>query len=257
MNVQEEINEITNWMKNYINESQTKGFVIGLSGGIDSSVVATLAVNAVGKENVLGLIMPCYSNPQDAQDAYSIIDFLDISHNNINIYETFTALTKCNLTNNSVYNNKLINANIKARIRMTVLYTYSELHNYLVAGTGNLSELEIGYFTKYGDGGVDIEPIGNYYKTEVIKIAKKLNIPEQIITKPPSAGLWQDQTDEQEIGMTYEQLDEVLKAINNDDIKKIDKMDINTIENVKNMIKIAKHKNNAPPKYEREIENED
>jgi NAD+ synthase len=140
-------------------------------------------------------------------------------------------------------------ANLKARLRMNSYYFIGQsLGKYLVGGTGNRTELEIGYFTKYGDGGVDFEPIGGLYKCEVREIAKLLNIPEKIINKPPSAGLWKGQTDEDEIGITYDLLDEILYRID----YKLDLNDINEkdVERVKGMMKSARHKLEMPPIYQ-------
>ncbi|MHC1587128.1 MAG: NAD(+) synthase, partial [Candidatus Syntropharchaeia archaeon] len=137
----------------------------------------------------------------------------------------------------------LASANVKPRLRMTTLYYFANKMNYLVAGTGNKSELSIGYFTKYGDGGVDILPIGHLLKTEVRELAKKLGIPEKIIKKIPSAGLWEGQTDEGEIGMSYESLDRILSSINS--IK-----EGKEVERVKEMIKKAKHKRKPPEIFE-------
>ena len=245
MNIKKEIKNISDWMKEYLNKSGMNGFVIGLSGGLDSSVVACLAVKAIKKENVVGIIMPCYSNEQDAKDAETIANFLNINYYYWSIDYVYNMITRTDM------NNSIALANLKSRLRMVYLYYYANNMNYLVAGTGNLSELQIGYATKFGDGGVDMEPIGNYYKTEVYEIAKELKIPEQIIKKAPSAGLWEDQTDEDEIGMTYKELDIILKAINKGESKLLDKFDIDKIEKVQHMIKKAKHKNALPPRYEK------
>jgi len=126
----------------------------------------------------------------------------------------------------------------------------------LVAGTGNLSELMIGYFTKFGDGGVDIEPIGNYYKTEVYEMAKYMpEIPENIKIKAPSANLWDGQTDEDEIGFSYAKLDEILRALNENNISKLDTLPIDEIEKVQKMIKQTAHKSKIPPRFEVERSN--
>jgi len=153
------------------------------------------------------------------------------------------------ITANNFESNNLATANLKARLRMVTCYfTAQSKGNYLIGGTGNRTELAIGYFTKYGDGGVDIEPLGGLYKCEVKEIAKKLNIPEDIINKPPSAGLWEGQTDEGEIGMTYDIMDEIIYRIDHSlSLNDLDKKDV---ERVKEMMNTSKHKNNMPPTFE-------
>lgn len=141
-----------------------------------------------------------------------------------------------------IKSNKIAQANIKPRLRMTMLYYMGHsFGNYLVAGTGNRSELAIGYFTKYGDGGVDFEPIGALYKAEVREIARFLGIPDKIINKPPSAGLWEGQTDEDEIGLTYDLLDEIIYRI--DHFLGFEGLNDKDVKKVINMIKSAEHKN--------------
>ena len=182
-----------------------KGIVLGLSGGIDSSVVATLAARALGPENVLGIMMPSSVNqPQDIEDAKLVATKLGIKTKTISIQPMLDAFSS------QLKPEKRAVANLMARIRMCVLYYHANTRNYLVAGTGNKSEISIGYFTKCGDGGCDILPIGELYKTQVRQLAKSMGIPKVIIDKVPTAGLWPGQTDEGEIGMTYEELDKAL-----------------------------------------------
>ena len=240
------ITEIQDWIREYVANANADGIVVGLSGGIDSSLTSTLCVNALGKTRVIGLGLPCESNPKDLNDAKLIaaqlgIKFivLDLS----SIYEEFLRLTSSSLKSNN-----LSNANLKARLRMTTWYFASQsMGNYLIGGTGNRTELAIGYFTKYGDGGIDFEPIGGLYKCEVRFIANRLNIPDCIINKPPSAGLCEGQTDEGEIGMKYDELDEIIYRI--DYGLSIDDLDIDKVKKVKDMIRLAEHKNKMPPLY--------
>jgi NAD+ synthase len=181
------------------------GVVLGLSGGIDSSVVAALAARALGPENVLGIMMPSSVNsPQDLEDSKVLAKKLGIKTKVISIQPMLDAFSS------QLKPEKRAIANLMARIRMCVLYYHANTMNYLVVGTGNKSEISIGYFTKCGDGGCDILPIGELYKTQVRQLAKTLGIPKAIIDKTPTAGLWPGQTDEGEIGMTYEQLDSTL-----------------------------------------------
>jgi NAD+ synthase len=200
---------IENYIAQEVAKSDKSGIVLGLSGGLDSSVVAALGKNALGKERVHGIIMPSFSNTKsDYDDAVSLAKNLGISYNAISIEDLLGSFKATGL-----FESKMAYANIKPRIRMALLYGYANSNNYLVAGTGNRSEIMIGYFTKFGDGGADILPIGGLYKTQVFEIAKYLAIPEMIIRKKPSAGLWENQTDEEEIGMTYRNLDLILAGI--------------------------------------------
>ena len=200
---------IENYIAGEVAKSNKCGIVLGLSGGIDSSVVAALGKNALGKEKVHGIIMPSSSNTKsDYDDAVSLAKGLGISYEAVpieDILESFKAT--------GLFEGKMAYANIKPRIRMSLLYGYANSNNYLVAGTGNRSEIMIGYFTKFGDSGVDILPIGSLYKTQVFELAESLGIPEQIIKKKPSAGLWENQTDEAELGITYRNLDLILAGI--------------------------------------------
>ena len=198
---------ISQWLKNEVEGSEKSGAIFGLSGGLDSAVVAALVQMALG-EKCLALVMPCRSNTNDERDALEIAQTFDIKTERVDLALPFNELLKLLPSGN-----KLAVGNIKPRLRMTVAYYYANCLNYLVVGTGNKSELEAGYFTKYGDGGVDILPLGGLYKTQVRKLAKELKIPERIIKKPPSAGLWEGQTDEGELMMKYEDLDKTLIAL--------------------------------------------
>ncbi|MGI9951883.1 NAD(+) synthase [Moorellaceae bacterium AZ2] len=198
------------WIQEKVQKSGCQGVVLGLSGGIDSAVVAALCKRAF-PENSLGLIMPCYSNPRDAEDAELVARTLSLPTKTIVLDAVYDALVEA-LTGSPYIpqERSLALANIKPRLRMTALYYWANKLNYLVVGTGNKSELAVGYFTKYGDGGVDILPLANLVKTQVRELALYLHIPESIINKPPSAGLWEGQTDEGEMGLTYAVLDHYL-----------------------------------------------
>jgi NAD+ synthase len=240
------ITEIQKWIKNYIISAEVDGVIIGISGGIDSAVTTVLCVNALGKENVIGLSLPCSSIPEDIRDAEQFARKLGIQFIKIDLTRIYNKFIE--ITSPLIESNQIAMANLKPRLRMMTLYYIGQsLGKYLVGGTSNRTELAIGYFTKYGDGGVDFEPIGELYKSEIRKIAKLLNVPKKIIKKPPSAGLWVGQTDEAEIGLTYEILDEIVYRIDSnlpmDDLKK------DNVKKVKEMIRSSCHKKQMPPSY--------
>jgi len=199
------------WMEDKVIEAKAKGIVFGLSGGLDSAVVAALSIR-IFPQNTLAIIIPCHSLEADINDALDFIDKFNIPYKIINLSKVYDSLIHLLKDKEKEESFKLAEANIKSRLRMTTLYYFANELNYLVVGTGNKSELMIGYFTKYGDGGVDILPLGNLVKSQVRELAKYLGIPKKIINKPPSAGLWEGQTDEKEIGISYEQLDKYLRT---------------------------------------------
>jgi NAD+ synthase len=232
--ISEKTNKIIHWIKKQVLDAGKKGTVFGLSGGIDSAVIAAMCKQAFPEEN-MALILPCESNLSDIKDALQIVDKFQIKYNNIDLTDIYKDLLKVMRLDS----HKMAKANIKPRLRMIVLYYFANHFDYLVVGTGNKSELAIGYFTKYGDGGSDILPLGNSYKTEVKAMAKYLTIPEEIINKPPSAGLWKNQTDEKEMGFSYDILDRYLATgeIVNQRIEK----------NILRMKQASEHKRNTPP----------
>lgn len=228
---------IAEWIKKKVEDAGAKGAVVGLSGGIDSSVVAALANLALG-DKVLGVIMPCHSKEEDMNHAHIVSKKFGIKTEVVYLGGIFDSLVE-----KLPEGNRLALANIKPRLRMTMLYYYANLHNFIVLGTGNKTEELLGYFTKYGDGGVDILPIGDLYKHEVRKLAKELSIPDEIIEKPPSAGLWPGQTDEDEIGMSYDEMDDILYAIEKNDTGGLDK---EKVEKIKMIMKVSEHKGRMP-----------
>jgi len=203
-------NKLTDWIKERVLEAKKTGTIIGLSGGIDSAVVAVLCKRAF-PDTTLAAIMPCYSNKMDVVHAYKLAQKFDISTELIELEPAYDSLIKILPQDDDYHtNDKLAQANIKPRLRMISLYYLAAQLDYLVVGTGNRSEIAIGYSTKYGDGGVDILPLGNLVKRQVKELAEHLEIPRDIIDKPPSAGLWEGQTDEGEMGLTYNELDRYL-----------------------------------------------
>jgi NAD+ synthase len=190
-----------------------------LSGGIDSAVVARLAqVAAPG--HVLAIILPCHSDPEDARDAMLVANHYSLMTVRIDLGSSYDALAADaqavlaalpEQMRGTAPAGRFPLANIKPRLRMATLYFYANTLNYLVAGTGNRSEIAIGYFTKYGDGGCDLLPIGDLLKSQVRAMARDLKVPEAIIERAPSAGLWLGQTDEEEMGFTYADLERYLE----------------------------------------------
>jgi NAD+ synthase len=215
------IEEIVDWLRQQAERAGAATLVLGLSGGIDSAVVCALAARAVGPQAVIAAIMPIHSLPGDADDALAAAAAAGVAPVRIDlspVYDAFLAAMP-----ESADRKPLALANVKPRLRMTTLYFLANQHNGLVVGTGNKTELSIGYFTKYGDGAVDLLPIGSLNKTMVRALARALGVPDQIITKAPSAGLWEGQTDEAEIGVTYELLDLALDAMAQGDAASLDR----------------------------------
>ena len=207
----ETVDIIHSFIKQKMDESNAKGVVLGLSGGLDSAVVAKLCADALGAEKVLCLIMPeTATSEKDIKNALSLAADLGVEYRVIDITTTVSAFTE--LLSPMELDPKAL-GNIKARCRMITLYIHANLENRLVMGTSNKSELATGYFTKFGDGGADFSPIGDLYKTQVFELARAIGIPENIIEKPPSAGLSQGQTDEGELGLSYDILDRILLGI--------------------------------------------
>ncbi len=196
------------WLRDEVNRAGAKGIILGLSGGIDSSVLAALGREALGREGVLGVIMPCGSNPNDEDDAKLLADSLDVRYTRVDLSETFHAM--CEAIGADKDLSPLVCSNMKARLRMVTLYALGQSNGLLVCGTSNKSEYETGYFTKYGDSGSDLMPLVSFLKRDIRAMAKILRVPEKIITKAPSAGLVDGQTDEGDMGFTYDVLDEYL-----------------------------------------------
>lgn len=206
------VEAITRFLTYILDRTQTKGYVVGISGGIDSALATTLAINAIGPEAVLGILMPYRtSSSESLAHGLQLIKQLQIDHRRIDISPMIDAYFST--IDNS---NRLRAGNKMARERMSILFDVAQELGYLVLGTGNRTEACLGYTTWYGDSACSVNPIGQLYKNEVRQLARELEVPTAIIDKPPSADLWQDQTDEDEIGVTYEQIDGILKRIVDD-----------------------------------------
>jgi len=231
---------ISVWIQNQVREAGAKGLVFGLSGGIDSAVVAALAKMACG-ENVLAMIMPCHSSPRSATDAQLVARKLGIKTHVTDLTASYDMLVQ-----RIPHSEGIELTNVRPRLRMTALYCAAQSMNYLVAGTGNKTEISIGYFTKWGDGASDLLPIANLYKYQVYELARELGIPEEIITKPPTADLWDGQTDENEIGMTYDELDAILRGIERGEISDFGPA---SVARVRKLIASSEHKRCSIPAF--------
>ena len=210
------IDEIVDWLEDFKQSTGQKGFVLGLSGGIDSAVVAHLIMRAC-PENSLGVIMPAGNLPIDAE--YGVLSAKSAGLPYITIDLTaqrhdLTAMVDDALSNQglSMGDKRMVQGNLGARLRMSVLYAVGNSLNYLVTGTDNMAEAYTGYFTKYGDGGVDILPISHLTKGEVYALGEYLGVPKEIISRPPTAGFFHSQTDEQEMGVDYKTIDAYLRG---------------------------------------------
>lgn len=233
-NAKDYVKKIGNWIENQVKSSKTEGVVLGMSGGVDCSTVARLCQKAGIKVHLV--IMP-YGNGMKNSNTYThamdLINKFKFEYHIFDIKDTVDSITINTTT--SIANTEMAKANIRPRIRMTYLYEYAQINNLLVIGTGNLSEATCGYFTKWGDGAHDINPLANITKREVYILAKELEVPESIITAKPSADLWLGQTDEEELGITYKQIDNYIinGTSGNTDIDKMIKE-----KNEKNMHKL-------------------
>ncbi len=230
---------IAAWMRDYAGQARAEGFVVGLSGGVDSAVTAALATRAVGASHVLALWLPCHSLPEDEAYARMTAQALGLRLHTVDLNAAYDALLAALPPGSD-----MARANVKPRLRMTAWYYLAQSHNYLVAGTGNRPEMMVGYFTKYGDGGVDIEPLGELYKHEVRALARVLGVPEPVITRAPTAGLWPGQTDESELGITYAELDAILAALAEDRTPNAPEA---VVARVRRMVAASAHKRALPP----------
>lgn len=225
------------WIKNKLAEAGALGCVLGLSGGVDSAVLAALLRRICGRDALLALIMPIHSDPIDEEHARLVSVELDIPIEKVDltsVYDELLSSVSCTaypLTD-------IAKANIKPRIRMTTLYSVAQTRNFLVCGSSNRDELLFGYFTKHGDSGVDMLPFGNLLKGEIARLALYLGVPPPIINKPPTAGLWKGQTDEGDMGVTYDDLDRYIATGEGTD-------DVSV--KVEQAIWRSVHKRNMPP----------
>lgn len=229
---------VTQWIRRKTEEAGSTIAVLGLSGGIDSAVTAALCMRAMDGA-ALGVLMPCHSAPQDRVDALRVADQLGIETAEIALDQVYDILLEL-----LPRGTDLARANLKPRLRMLVLYYFANSRNGLVVGTGNKAELQVGYFTKYGDAGVDILPLGALSKRQVRDLGIHLGVPEDIVHKRPSAGLWPGQTDEGELGMSYDQIDAAIAVL-----ERAVGVEVNpeVVERVSRLAALSQHKRVTPP----------
>lgn len=239
---------VERFLSSYVDRAGKDGYVLGLSGGLDSATAAVLAVDAVGADRIHAFSMPGpTSTDEDETLARSLADTLEVDLERVPIGPPFEALAD-RLPEQATSE---VQGNVQARLRMTLLYAHAQATNRLVLGTGNKSELLTGYFTKHGDGGVDVLPLGDLYKTQVRHLAAHTGIPEGILERPPTAGLWEGQTDEGELGITYDTLDVVLSGIEQQHpparIAHEASVEEPEVERIERLVATTQHKRNPPP----------
>ena len=231
---------IVNNLKAYFEKAGFSKAVVGLSGGIDSAVTFVLAVETLGKENVTALILPekSLSKQENTNHARNLAQKMGVRYEVMDINSFLKVFKELPWVQK-----QMAKMNLKARIRMILLYNFANSNKALVLGTSNKSEIMIGYGTKFGDLAADIEVIGNLYKTDVYALARELGLSDHFLKTPPSAELEHDQTDEAELGITYEKLDKILLQIENDSADKSDSV----VQMILEKIRMNKHKTKVPP----------
>jgi NAD+ synthase len=245
--IQEKINLTVQWLKEQVKHSGTSGLVVGISGGIDSALV-TFLIKKAFPEQSLGVILPCKSNPKDKEDALKVVAASGIASLEVDLTNAHKAIfdqtaAALETIGRAERSERLADANLRARLRMSTLYTVANSLNYLVVGTDNAAETYTGYFTKYGDGGVDILPVSHLTKREIRAWAEAIGVPNDILIKAPSAGLWEGQTDEAEMGTTYDRVDDFLEG------KEIPAQDREIIERLHRRSAHKRMLPPSPPKY--------
>lgn len=235
------LNKVQSFLKDYLEKTKMNTYILGLSGGVDSSLTAALTKSAVGKDKLLTVMMPIQSDPSDLNDAIEVAKALDLNYIVIDGTETFLTLKK-EFEKNGVVLDKSSLSNLKVRIRMSILYAYAQKNKGLVLGTDNKDERYVGYFTKYGDGAADVFAICELVKSEVVEAAKYMGVPTKLAERTPTAGLFQGQTDETEMGVTYKDLDTYLLGGD---------VDSHIKDRIEYLHKISEHKRNPIPEPEK------
>jgi NAD+ synthase len=242
---------IVEFIADIVESAGADGAVIGLSGGIDSTTTAYLAVEALGADAVHGLLLPSSVNPDDDEtDAERVATALDIEYDTIEIdpiVDTFIEAAP-----DHAVEDRMALGNVRVRTRAVVNYFVANAEDRLVLGTGNRSEAATGYFTKYGDQAVDCNPLGNLYKCQVRQLARELGVPEELVTRTPTAAMWEGQTDEAEMGLGYDDLDVILALHIDGPLSKHATMETlgipeEAIDRVVELYETSAHKRTMPP----------
>jgi len=255
-NFEEATKEILRFIKSTTEKANSEGVVVGLSGGVDSSLTATLCVKALGNARVLGIIMPLEFTPKkDIKDASELAEQLGIKTEYVDIQGISEAFFRSLKINTDSETQRIPAANIRARIRMIILYYYANMKNLLVAGTSDKSEVLLGFFTKYGDGGVDFEPISHLYKTQVRLLSEYLGLPRRIAYKPSSPQLYPGHKATDELPLDYEALDPLLVALfdykmSTEEASKVTGLPIEIARETMRRFNASDHKRRLPPALE-------
>lgn len=251
------VEEIVDFIREVVEDAKASGIVIGLSGGVDSSLTTALCVEALGETKVLGVMMPTYFTPkEDMEDARELAEYLGMETKLIDISDVCEAFFKALHANSQDSESRIPMGNVGVRVRMTILYYYANTSNYLVAGPSDRSEALIGYFTKYGDGGADLYPIVHLYKTQVRELAKNLGIPERISYKPSSPQIYPGHKATDEIPVDYDKLDRILvglfdRRLSPEETSLLTGASIETVDEVLRRFNRSEHKRSFPPMVKR------
>ncbi len=248
MQTEKVIEKIVSWLKDYAEKANVKGYIIGVSGGVDSGVVSTLC--AMTGLKILAVEMPIRQKADQVEGALEHLKFLknkfpNVETKSIDLNEPFEALYKTfDVKDDEFPAEKLAFANTRSRLRMLTLYYYGQINGLLVCGTGNkVEDFGIGFYTKYGDGGVDVSPIADLYKTEIFELARNLDLPDIIKNAIPTDGLWDvDRTDEQQIGATYPELEKIQKEYGTKSEADYSGRDLEVFKIFQRMNRAAQHK---------------
>lgn len=248
MKLEEYLKRLQEYLRDYLNNAHSNGYVLGLSGGVDSSLVAVLSAKAVGKDKVTCIMIPIHSLKEDLEDALKLTKTFDLKYEIIDASETFDKYISA-FADIGIELDTATKSNLKARIRMSILYAYAQRHNYLVLGTDNKDERYTGYFTKHGDGAADLFVISRLLKSEVVRASKILGIPDELAERVPSAGLFPGQTDEKEMGIKYNDIDRYLLGYEN--------IPEDVVAKIERLHRITEHKRVPTPEPKEFIRDED